>query len=295
MMMMSNNFKLSCIHVWRNKFFFYAKKNNNMSVVVRMLTSSIDQRYDEYRRRQSSYYRYNHHCGKAVNLRFYSNDHVESTTTTTTVVPKDSVTSISNDKLNSEVDGNKHHPHDDASQAVLDYLIISRGYSIEVAEGMIKAIRSFNSSELSVEKVKSFANSTLKALSESVQREILLSNQRQQMETISIKINIPKEHRHFYIHDAIVGTSFYDLCQTNKELAPYLECACNGIAACSTCHIIIHPQFYSRLPPPEESELDMLDLAKGPTNTSRLGCQMRFTADLDGLEVDIPDETNNLY
>ena len=253
-------------------------KNNNMPEVARMLTS-IDQRYDECRR-QYSYYRYNHY------LRSYSVDHHHTNNNT---VPKDSMSSISNEKLN------KHHPHDEASQAVLDYLIISRGYSIEVAEGMVKAIRSFNSSELSVEKVKSFANSTLKALSESVQREILLSNQQLQRDTISIKINIPREHRHFYIHDAIVGTSFYDLCQTNKELAAYLECACNGIAACSTCHVIIHPQFYSQLPLPEESELDMLDLAKGPTTTSRLGCQMRFTVDLDGLEVDIPDEANNLY
>jgi 2Fe-2S ferredoxin len=265
-------------------------KNNNMPEVVRMLTS-IDQRYNECRR-QSSYYRYNHY------LRSYSVDHHHhhhDSTTNNNTVPKDSMPSISNEKLNSAVSVGKHHPHDEASQAVLDYLIISRGYSIEVAEGMVKAIRSFNSSELSVEKVKSFANSTLKALSESVQREILLSNQQLQRETISIKINIPRERRHFYIHDAIVGTSFYDLCQTNKELAAYLECACNGIAACSTCHVIIHPQYYSQLPLPEESELDMLDLAKGPTTTSRLGCQMRFTADLDGLEVDIPDEANNLY
>ena len=43
--------------------------------------------------------------------------------------------------------------------------------------------------------------------------------------------------------------------------------ACGGAIACSTCHVIVDPQFYQLLPPPSEEELDMLDLAAGLTKT----------------------------
>jgi len=61
--------------------------------------------------------------------------------------------------------------------------------------------------------------------------------------------------------------------------APRLGCvpagACGGETACSTCHIIVDPAFYAKLPKATESEEDMLDLAAGLTKTSRLGCQVR--------------------
>lgn len=51
--------------------------------------------------------------------------------------------------------------------------------------------------------------------------------------------------------------------------------ACGGETACSTCHIIVDPAFFSKLPKATDSEEDMLDLAAGLTKTSRLGCQVR--------------------
>lgn len=67
-----------------------------------------------------------------------------------------------------------------------------------------------------------------------------------------------------------------------------LEGACEGSLACSTCHVIVTPEWYDLLPEAQEDEEDMLDLAFGLTKTSRLGCQIRMTPELDGLTVKLP-------
>jgi len=72
-----------------------------------------------------------------------------------------------------------------------------------------------------------------------------------------------------------------------------IEGACEGSMACSTCHIIVDPAWWARLPPAGVEECDMLDFAIGPTPTSRLGCQIRLTEALDGLVVSLPAETRN--
>lgn len=68
-----------------------------------------------------------------------------------------------------------------------------------------------------------------------------------------------------------------------------LECACDGSLACATCHVIIAPRWYGKLPEPSEEEIDMLDLALNRRPTSRLGCQLRFTEAEDGLVLAVPD------
>lgn len=73
-----------------------------------------------------------------------------------------------------------------------------------------------------------------------------------------------------------------------------IEGACEGVMACSTCHVIVEPEWHGKLPPPEEDEEDMLDLAVGLTRTSRLGCQIVLTEALDGLTVRLPNETRNM-
>lgn len=37
----------------------------------------------------------------------------------------------------------------------------------------------------------------------------------------------------------------------------------------------------------------MLDLAYGLTDTSRLGCQVNLTKELDGLEIKVPESVND--
>lgn len=81
-----------------------------------------------------------------------------------------------------------------------------------------------------------------------------------------------------------------------KELlGEYLECACGGNMSCSTCHIILDEESYSKLDPPCEAELDMLDFAFEPKCTSRLGCQITMCKELDGMTVTIPAGVNNMW
>jgi len=73
-----------------------------------------------------------------------------------------------------------------------------------------------------------------------------------------------------------------------------LEGACEGSLACSTCHVIVDDAFFGVLQEPTEDEEDMLDLAFGLTHTSRLGCQILITEQLDGLVVSLPSATRNM-
>jgi ferredoxin len=73
-----------------------------------------------------------------------------------------------------------------------------------------------------------------------------------------------------------------------------LEGTCEGQMACSTCHVIIAADWFDRLPAGSDDEEDMLDLAAGVTRTSRLSCQIVLSAELDGIEVRIPDEARDM-
>jgi 2Fe-2S ferredoxin len=73
-----------------------------------------------------------------------------------------------------------------------------------------------------------------------------------------------------------------------------IEGACEGSLACSTCHVIVDQEWYELLKDASEDEEDMLDLAFGLTATSRLGCQIVMTEELDGLVVRLPASTRNL-
>lgn len=73
-----------------------------------------------------------------------------------------------------------------------------------------------------------------------------------------------------------------------------LEGTCEGQMACSTCHVIVAPEWFPKLPCASEDEEDMLDLAAGACRTSRLSCQIDLTEQLDGLEVRIPDGSHNM-
>ena len=73
-----------------------------------------------------------------------------------------------------------------------------------------------------------------------------------------------------------------------------IEGACEGSLACSTCHVVVDPDWFDLLPDATEDEEDMLDLAIGLTKTSRLGCQIIVSNELDGLVVKLPAGTRNM-
>jgi 2Fe-2S ferredoxin len=91
--------------------------------------------------------------------------------------------------------------------------------------------------------------------------------------------------------DAPIGLSVLEIAHLHDV---DVEGACEGSLACSTCHVIVDPEWYDKLEEPTEEEEDMLDLAFGLTHTSRLGCQIRMTEELDGLTVTLPSGTHNM-
>lgn len=94
------------------------------------------------------------------------------------------------------------------------------------------------------------------------------------------------------MYTARTGATLLDVARDN-DIA--IEGTCDGVMACSTCHVIVDEAYFTRLAPPSEEEKDMLDLAYGLTPTSRLGCQIVMTDSLDGLKVRLPDATHNFF
>jgi ferredoxin len=72
-----------------------------------------------------------------------------------------------------------------------------------------------------------------------------------------------------------------------------LEGACEGVMACSTCHVIVEAGDFEKLPAASEEEEDLLDLAAHATRTSRLACQILLTPEMPALTVRIPPEARN--
>src|SRR5260370_39836407 len=90
--------------------------------------------------------------------------------------------------------------------------------------------------------------------------------------------------------DAPLGLSVLEIAHKNRI---DIEGACEGSLACSTCHVVVDPEWYELLQEASEDEEDMLDLAFGLTATSRLGCQILIPEELDGLTVRPPATTRN--
>lgn len=91
--------------------------------------------------------------------------------------------------------------------------------------------------------------------------------------------------------DAPVGLSILEIAHRNDI---DLEGACEGSLACSTCHVIVDSEWFDVLSEATEDEEDMLDLAFGLTHTSRLGCQIIMSDELDGLVLRLPAGTRNM-
>ena len=85
--------------------------------------------------------------------------------------------------------------------------------------------------------------------------------------------------------DAEIGKTLLEVAHDNDI---DLEGACDGSLACSTCHVILTQDIYDQLPPPDEEEEDMLDLAFDLTDTSRLGCQIKVDKSLAGMVATVP-------
>lgn len=89
------------------------------------------------------------------------------------------------------------------------------------------------------------------------------------------------------------GKSLYDaVIDNNVDIDGFG--ACEGTLCCTTCHLIFRQSDYQIIGEPGNEELDMLDLAYGLTDTSRLGCQVILKKELDPLEVEVPASINDI-
>ncbi|GAB0493203.1 hypothetical protein MMPV_004478 [Pyropia vietnamensis] len=91
--------------------------------------------------------------------------------------------------------------------------------------------------------------------------------------------------------DVPVGTSVLSVAHSNDI---DLEGACEGSLACSTCHVYVDEATFAGLPEACDDELDMLDLAFGLRENSRLGCQVLCEEATDGMVVTLPAATRNM-
>jgi ferredoxin len=90
--------------------------------------------------------------------------------------------------------------------------------------------------------------------------------------------------------DAQPGQRLLDVAWAAREP---LEGACEGVMACSTCHVIVDAEDFARLQRATEEEEDLLDLAAHACRTSRLACQIVLTEEMGSLTVKIPPAANN--
>ena len=90
--------------------------------------------------------------------------------------------------------------------------------------------------------------------------------------------------------EAAPGQRLLDVAWAAREP---LEGACEGVMACSTCHVIVAAEDFDRLPPASEEEEDLLDLAAHARRTSRLACQILLTEKLRSLTVTVPPSATN--
>lgn len=107
----------------------------------------------------------------------------------------------------------------------------------------------------------------------------------------TIKVVFRSENEEDKVVDAPIGENILEVAHANDV---DLEGACECSLACSTCHVILDEEYYNKLPEATDEENDMLDLAFGLTETSRLGCQIICSKELDGMVCRIPAATRNM-
>ena len=219
-------------------------------------------------------------------------------------------------------------PSDETPEDKAKTFVISIGHDAKVAQGVVEALSEGGlSGEALLATVRSMAgrwevgeDEGLEALVASVKQNLALTEGKSMVKIWCVPPNAwasgeeDDEDKHddsendanreammarAFPVEALDGTSITDVAKFGEgggasTLGEYIECACSGIMACSTCHVVIDPEWIDKVGMPNEDEQDMLDLAYSPRKTSRLGCQVVITKDLDGLVVRLPKGANNL-
>jgi ferredoxin, 2Fe-2S len=86
--------------------------------------------------------------------------------------------------------------------------------------------------------------------------------------------------------EAADGVTVMEAAKVNRIAG--IEAECGGACACATCHIYVDAAWVDQAGKPASMEEDMLDFAFDVRPESRLSCQIKVTAALDGLVVQVP-------
>ena len=187
--------------------------------------------------------------------------------------------------------------HRFCTDQVVDYLRDKVGLkSPTLVNGVIDSFKSSLGRTPSLRDLDKFGTTGLKALADSILRENKHNENMKEKVDVTVNFTTSRGSQHNFTLIGKESETIQNLAERSKELGSLLECACKGIAACSTCHIIVvDKEYFNRLVPPDETELDMLDLAYGVTDTSRLGCQLKLSKECDNILIRIPDGVHNLF
>ena len=184
--------------------------------------------------------------------------------------------------------------------------VVSLGHEPEVAAGVVKALRDGGlAGEALLSTVRALAgrwevgeDAGLDDLVLSVRSELARTQGKRRVTFRVVPPGASSAASAFEV-EALEGMSLTDVARHGdgdgaRTLAEYVECACSGVMACSTCHVVVDPAWFDRVGAPDEDEQDMLDLAYEPRPSSRLGCQLVITSELEGLLLHLPAGANNI-
>lgn len=102
------------------------------------------------------------------------------------------------------------------------------------------------------------------------------------------KIKVTRRDGHQLEVEAQAGVSVMEIIRDSGF--DELLALCGGCCSCATCHIYVDEAFTDRIAPMTEDENDLLDSSDNRKATSRLSCQVMFSAELDGMQVTIAPE-----
>lgn len=92
------------------------------------------------------------------------------------------------------------------------------------------------------------------------------------------------------VEHEVEATDGWTVMEMIRDAGLPIKAECGGSCVCATCHVIVDPEWFPKLPEKSEEEIDMLDLALEVHDTSRLSCQIEFEPELDGLKMTLaPD------
>jgi ferredoxin, 2Fe-2S len=86
--------------------------------------------------------------------------------------------------------------------------------------------------------------------------------------------------------DAEIGLTVMEAAKLNNVAG--IEAECGGACACATCHVYVDENWRAATGKPAAMEEDMLDFAFDVRAESRLCCQIKVTAAIDGLVIRVP-------